>query len=148
MSDQDPYQSPSSAPGTTALTNKPNLKEVLLGFTGRIPRRTYWLWAIVSGLVFYAIFIPVMLFTTPAETGSSSEPAGMSPVAAIVLLVLYVPMVWIGLALQIKRWHDRGKSGWWCLIGLIPIVGAIWAFVEVGCLRGTAGPNEYGEDPT
>jgi uncharacterized membrane protein YhaH (DUF805 family) len=31
---------------------------------------------------------------------------------------------------------------------MIPLVGAIWTFVECGCLRGTVGPNNYGEDPT
>lgn len=148
MTDQNPYQSPTAAPNTSMVAPKATIKETLLGFSGRIPRRTYWLWSIVSALVLYAILIPVMIFTAPAETAASSNPEGISPIATITMLILYIPMVWIGLALQIKRWHDRGKSGWWCLIGLIPIVGAIWAFIEVGCLRGTLGANEYGEDPT
>jgi uncharacterized membrane protein YhaH (DUF805 family) len=52
------------------------------------------------------------------------------------------------LALQVKRWHDRSKSGWWVLINLVPAIGPIWSFVEAGCLRGTEGGNEYGGDPT
>ena len=64
------------------------------------------------------------------------------------MLVLQVLLIWISLAVQIKRWHDRDKSGWWVLINLIPLIGAIWAFVETGCLRGTVGPNAYGPDPT
>jgi uncharacterized membrane protein YhaH (DUF805 family) len=56
--------------------------------------------------------------------------------------------IWIALALHAKRWHDRGKSGWWTLIVLVPFIGAIWLFVELGCLRGTVGPNQYGADPT
>ena len=54
----------------------------------------------------------------------------------------------VRLAVSVKRWHDRDKPGTWVLINLIPLVGGIWAFVEVGCLRGTFGPNNYGEDPT
>ena len=49
--------------------------------------------------------------------------------------------------MQVKRWHDRGKSGWWVLIALIPLVGPIWAIIETGFLPGTSGPNEYGPDP-
>ena len=80
-----------------------------------------------------------------------------------------VALMWISLALAIKRLHDRDKSGWWLLLfGVAPStlqavasrVGSggvllllvsvgisIWAFVEMGCLRGTTGPNSYGPDP-
>ncbi|MFT6862889.1 MAG: uncharacterized membrane protein YhaH (DUF805 family), partial [Akkermansiaceae bacterium] len=54
---------------------------------------------------------------------------------------------WMGLALQGKRWHDRGKSGWMILVNFIPLVGGIWALVECGFLSGTPGPNQYGPDP-
>jgi uncharacterized membrane protein YhaH (DUF805 family) len=49
--------------------------------------------------------------------------------------------------LHIKRCHDRGKSAWWCLLLIIPIVGLIWAIVDLGILAGTQGANEYGPDP-
>ena len=50
--------------------------------------------------------------------------------------------------MQVKRWQDRGKFGWWSLIGSLPIIGAAWQFVENGCLRGTKGGNRFGADPT
>jgi hypothetical protein len=50
------------------------------------------------------------------------------------------------LALQTKRWHDRGASGWWNLLSFVPIL-SIWAFIECGFLRGTKGNNRYGQDP-
>ena len=53
---------------------------------------------------------------------------------------------WIGLSVQVKRWHDRGKSGWWGLINLIPIIGQVWVFIECGVLRSTAGDNRFGRD--
>jgi len=71
-----------------------------------------------------------------------------SNVATIAVLLLYVPLIWISLAVQVKRWHDRDKSGLWILISLIPLIGPLWAFIETGCLRGTLGPNGYGADPT
>jgi len=80
-------------------------------------------------------------------------------------------VMWVWFAISIKRLHDRDKSGWWILLfwlgpgilggwqtaapdlggGLILSLAAtaiaIWAFVELGCLRGTPGPNRYGPDP-
>ena len=63
-------------------------------------------------------------------------------------LVFFVPWIWITLAIQVKRWHDRGKSGAMALISFIPYVGGIWVFIECGCLRGNVGDNKYGKDPT
>ena len=38
--------------------------------------------------------------------------------------------------------------GWWVLIGLIPIIGALWLLIELGFLKGTDGPNRYGPPVT
>ena len=67
------------------------------------------------------------------------------PYAALANLPL---VLWISLANYVKRWHDVGKSGWWVLICLIPCIGPLWQFVELGFSRGTYGPNHYGPDPT
>ena len=53
-----------------------------------------------------------------------------SPEANFAVLALYVPFIWISLAVSVKRWHDRDKSGWWILIGLVPLIGSIWQFIE------------------
>lgn len=71
-----------------------------------------------------------------------------SDLTGLITLVLYIPFIWTSLAIAVKRWHDRDKSGWWILIGIIPLIGPIWQFVETGCLRGTMGRNQYGSDPT
>jgi uncharacterized membrane protein YhaH (DUF805 family) len=42
-------------------------------------------------------------------------------------VLVLVPALWPGIAVSIKRWHDRNKSGWWVWINLIPLVGAIWS---------------------
>jgi uncharacterized membrane protein YhaH (DUF805 family) len=46
----------------------------------------------------------------------------------------------------VRRLHDIDRSGWWTLIPLVPVVGAIVLFVFM-CLRGTAGPNRFGPEP-
>ena len=56
-------------------------------------------------------------------------------------------LVWPAVVVSIKRWHDRGKSGWWVLVTLIPFVGWLWALIENGLLRGDAGANRFGDVP-
>jgi uncharacterized membrane protein YhaH (DUF805 family) len=89
----------------------------------------------------------------------------------LVCLLVLVPMFVSWLAVGIKRLHDRDQSGWWILLfyfgpGVASAIGhnsdsgalalvlslvslgiSIWAFVVLGCLRGTRGPNRYGPDP-
>ena len=64
--------------------------------------------------------------------------------AADVLLLMQIPILYVWLTLCAKRYHDLDKSGWWVLVGFIPIVGAIWILIELGLKRGTPGHNRYG----
>lgn len=57
-------------------------------------------------------------------------------------LATLVPM----LAVGVRRLHDVGKSGWYLLISLIPIVGAIILIVWY-CTDGNANDNKYGQNP-
>jgi uncharacterized membrane protein YhaH (DUF805 family) len=50
------------------------------------------------------------------------------------------------LAVQIKRWHDINKSGWFCLLSLLPYIGLVISIV-IGFLPGNIGPNRFGPDP-
>jgi uncharacterized membrane protein YhaH (DUF805 family) len=90
-------------------------------------------------------------------------------VMAIFFFLAFIPLLWIGLALGAKRLHDRNKSAWWLILfylvpGVLDSIGeqfggaslvfslaafalSIWGLVELGFLRGTVGPNQYGPDP-
>ena len=74
--------------------------------------------------------------------GTVSE-GGFGIIGAIVSIAMIYPAI----MLYAKRWHDRGKSGWWTLIVLVPIIGGLWILVELGFLKGTDGTNQYGPDP-
>ena len=65
-------------------------------------------------------------------------------VLSIIVLLIYIPIIWMSLAVQVKRWHDRNKSGWWVLITLIPIIGSLWALIENGFLAGDDSQNDFG----
>ena len=109
-----------------------NLKWLLLSFKGRIGRQTYWF----ASLSFMAAFVVsgMLVDVLGEDTGG------------IVVLLLVILIGYMSIAVAAKRWHDRGKSGWWSLISLTGI-GAIWQLIENGFLRGTQGPNRFGPDP-
>ncbi len=71
------------------------------------------------------------------------EEAASHTFQAVFQLITLYPV----LAFYTKRLHDRNRSGWFLLILLIPLIGAIWLIIELGFLRGTKGPNKYGADP-
>ena len=98
-------------------------------FDGRINRAKWWLGIVVIWIVEGIVF---------AIVGSDN-----TNIFGLVGLVF----LWPSLALAIKRFHDRDKSGWWVLIALIPIIGFFWILIELGMLEGTNGPNQYGPDP-
>lgn len=110
-----------------------SLGEVYFSFDGRIGRETYWVKGILPILV-VSIFVGIM----DAVIFSYSQYEGL------IRLIWNLLIIWPSLALSVKRWHDRDKSGFWVLIGLIPIVGQVWTFIEAGLLPGTDGPNQYG----
>ena len=110
------------------------IAQTLFLFKGRINRAKYWLIQLLMLVTVFSAYI----------SWNNSDFDGMP----IVISTLFgVISTWISLAIQIKRWHDRNKSGWWVFIELIPFIGAIWAFVELGCLKGTYGRNRFGPDP-
>jgi uncharacterized membrane protein YhaH (DUF805 family) len=61
--------------------------------------------------------------------------------------VLHVYFLYPIVMIQVKRWHDRNKSGAWAFINLIPIIG-LWAIIENGFLEGSQDTNDYGEAQT
>jgi uncharacterized membrane protein YhaH (DUF805 family) len=122
------------------------INDLLFSFKGRIRRSQYWLTAIIVSLVFTVIFGTVIGIVVAANA-AAFEQGQIPTIFWIVYVLSFIPMAWVGLALAVKRWHDRDKSGWWVLIALIPIVGGIWALIECGFLDGTQGPNRFGPSP-
>jgi uncharacterized membrane protein YhaH (DUF805 family) len=114
----------------TMFDDRPTLRQLLFSFDGRIGRRTWWLWG-VAALLGLAMYATVLL-----------RVAGVS--ATTTDTVVNLLLLWPALALSVKRWHDRGKSGWWVLVALVPFVGWLWMLVENGLLRGTASANRFG----
>jgi len=126
--------------------------DLLFSFTGRIGRGKFWLGELTVLLLAVLIMIPVSIMVPWEQvivTGADGQPTvdysnpAMLPVW-IGYLIYFVIGFWITFAISIKRYHDRGKSGWWSLIMFIPLIGPIWWLIELGFLRGDPGPNAYG----
>jgi uncharacterized membrane protein YhaH (DUF805 family) len=138
-------------------------KTLLFTFGDRINRGKYWLGVLILVLLYIAAGIVFGIFY-----GLAGETVG-TIIGGIVGLAALIVGIWAGVAIGIKRLHDREKSGWWLLlfwvlptilsaagsalggIGLVlslaSLAISIWALVELGCLKGTTGPNMYGPDP-
>ncbi len=104
-----------------------DLKFMFLTHEGRIGRQTWW---IGVAILFVVSIILNMMVSTPF----------VSFMVSMALLIA-------GLSLHIKRCHDRDKTGWWCILLFIPVVGFIWALIDLGILEGSKGENQYGPAP-
>lgn len=98
-------------------------------FSGRARRMEYWMFALFNAIIY------VVLGVIEALAGI---PSGLS---AIYLLAVVTP----GLAVTVRRLHDSGRSGWWFLIALVPLVNLLMlAFMVTDSQPGT---NKYGPNP-
>ena len=111
--------------------------QALFSFHGRMRRRDYWL----KG---FLVLLPISILNNILAYGVDSE------IAHTVSVIIGIASIWPSLALVVKRLHDRNRSGWFVATLLIPfanIVFMIWILIEVWFLRGTIGPNRFGDDP-
>lgn len=123
-----------TAAGRSPFDDPMPMGQILFGFRGRVPRKVFWLYGVLGPLLFSAIAEMLL--------GIVGVPEGRAEVATSLMLV------WPCTAVSVKRWHDRGRSGWWVLVYLIPVIGVLWTLVANGLMRGTSGPNRFGPDLT
>jgi uncharacterized membrane protein YhaH (DUF805 family) len=134
-----------------------------LSFRGRASRQRFWLTALALwAIIFVGAIVAVML-------------SNVSPLLSVLFLPLYLAVLVAALANSTRRLHDRNKSAWWLIVFLgiplcfslfgamgaagggpadaanfISVLGlpfSIWGLVVMGFLKGTDGPNKYGDDP-
>jgi uncharacterized membrane protein YhaH (DUF805 family) len=110
-----------------------DLQDLYCSAEGRLSRRLYCLASLpLIGLELLAD-VPMRISDAPAAL----------LVTALLYLVATVPTG----VLTIKRLHDRSRSGWFMLVGGIPLLGTLWLLVDLTLLPGTPGPNRFGPDP-
>lgn len=122
--------------------------ELLFSFAGRVNRRPLWgFWlftSVVSLVSFHLIYQRLMQTPLPAEMTPEDFAARLKDLNWIN--AAHLLLLWPSLALGVKRCHDRGRSGWFLLLMLVPLLN-LWPVIELAFLRGTTGENRFGPDP-
>jgi len=140
-----------------------NWGHLFFQFDGRVNRAKFW----IAALIFAAINVVLAILGYVMDQSVVFQ--ALNSMLGIVILIS-------SIAVGVKRLHDRNKSGWYLLLfylvpsilvvigvligafvedstiiatvlGLLAFAIGVWAFVEMGCLRGTIGINQYGPDP-
>ena len=121
-------------------------------FSGRSQRKEYWmflLFVVIGSFVFS--FLDSLLglgggFSHYDYGAAGAYGAGANMRGGILNGIFSLAIIVPSISVACRRLHDIDKSGWWMLIGLIPLVG--WIIVIVWyCTDGTHGPNRFGPDP-
>lgn len=142
---------------TYVVPDKRNMMWLLFSLDGRASRSEYWKGSLVIALGALLVGVAIgFAFATASPFDDSGAMLSEESLLLVnertisivgVALVFCLPLLWSSIALGVKRWHDRAKSGAWMLVNLVPYIGSLWAFVECGFLPGTKGENAYGPDP-
>jgi uncharacterized membrane protein YhaH (DUF805 family) len=99
-------------------------------FSGRAHRTEYWMFSLINFLIAFGLgFLEGAL-------------GGEGVLSIVYALAVFLP----SLAVLVRRLHDTGRSGWWVLIGLIPLAGAIVLLV-FAVLDSEPNANAYGANP-
>lgn len=109
-------------------------------FSGRSDRTEYW-WFCFSFWLLVAGGVLLDLAFLGSAVNAVGEPTGVF--APLAVLVSLIPC----LAVTVRRLHDIERSGWWCLIGLIPVLGLIVMLVWM-LSPGTRAANQFGAPPS
>ncbi len=111
-------------------------------FHGRASRSEFWYFMLFYLLIDIVLVFIDLLVVDPM-LGITPDQAGQGGLLEIIYaLAMLIPSI----ALAVRRLHDIGKSGWWYLIGLIPLVGAL-VLLYFFVLDSQPGTNQYGPNP-
>jgi len=104
--------------------------------------------AVAAAALSLAVFGKFLtIFSLLPTMGLNSKASPVDLPQAIFIIVSAIPTAWLYAAALVKRAHDRGKSGWWALLVLVPYIGQIWWIIDLVLMEGQKGPNNYGADP-
>lgn len=107
-----------------------------VGFSGRARRKEYWMFALFN------LLVSIGLMIVDSVTGTFDAEAGWGLLSGLYTLAVLIPSI----AVSVRRLHDRDKSGWWLLLLLVPLIGAIVILVWF-VMDGDSGDNRFGPDP-
>ena len=102
----------------------------ITNFSGRASRSEYWWW--VGAVILAEIIAGVIAMIMPE-------------VGMVLYVIIIIGAIIPGLAVAVRRLHDTGRSGWWLLLGLVPLLGIVLIVFMV--LDSEPGQNQWGSPP-
>jgi len=131
------------AAATPAARNS-SVADLLLGFQGRVGRLQFWLVHVAAVLVI-GLFWGVVNVRPPVDpTAPPLQPVAGAELLLLAPWIVALLALWPLAAIGVKRCHDRGQSGWWMLLMLVPGVNVIWEVINLGILPGKPESNRFG----
>jgi len=145
METTNPYQAPAAD-----LQSTPGFSDYdetsVLSIKGRFGRLSFFAWYVVTGLIsgilsalLAALGIGIATITPEMMRANGG---GMPWGAMLPDLMLGLVFLYFYIVFGIRRLHDMNRSGWWLLLGLVPVVNVILGLVMM-LLSGTAGANDF-----
>ena len=108
------------------------LKNNYANFEGRARRREYWMFFLCNIVIGFLCFVLDM---------GLAMTIGIAGLNLIYMLAVIIP----GIAVTIRRLHDTGRSGWWILLGLVPVAGLVLLVFML--MDSQPGDNQWGRNP-
>jgi len=105
-------------------------------FEGRAGRKEYWFFVLYYCIAYFALMV------VDEALGTMNEAAGVGLLSALFALATLLPAA----AVTVRRLHDTDRSGWWILIGLVPLVGDL-VLIVFAAQDSRPGANPYGPNP-
>jgi len=105
-------------------------------FAGRARRREFWFFTLFNTLIVVALAMIDMF------TGTFDEDVGLGLLSGVFAVATIAPSIGV----TVRRLHDTDRSGWWYLLGFVPLIGVLVVLVFM-CLDGTPGSNRFGPNP-
>ena len=121
------------------------LKDNYVNFNGRARRKEFWMFQLFLIIITGICTILDNVLGTVVVIDGSHFGRIVLPYGWLYFLCgifHFLP----SLSVLVRRLHDVGKSGWWFLIGYVPLIGIIWLLYLL-CKDGDHGENRYGNNP-
>ena len=119
----------------------------IISFNGRIGRLRYLAYAMGINIVLMVAMVVIMGTSMGTSALMSGSPEGMSMIAIVTTSLLYIAIFVISVMFAKRRLNDLNRSGWWCLLFIVPIANMLLA-IYMRFFPGTDGDNNWGPAPT
>jgi uncharacterized membrane protein YhaH (DUF805 family) len=108
-----------------------------MGFSGRARRKEYCMYTLFNVIIIVGLQILAAVMAFVSGT--------LATIFGLLIIVYSLGVLLPSIAVAIRRMHDTDRSGWWLLLGLVPLLGIV--ILVFACLPGTVGDNRFGPDP-